>query len=381
MYEIAERFPHHIIYEKTAPFVSLYQPTHKSGPEKQQNVLVFRKLLKEAEQMLEDKYPDVNTEKLLEPLYELEQDRPFWRTVDEGLSLFATEKSCVIYKLSRPVKETAVAGDRPHISPLIRVFQSADYYQLLGLNLHTFSLFEGNRYGFKEVALPADVARTKKDVIGDQPTESHIDKGSVGGSGGSGGSYFGQGGKKDEIDKDTEKFFRFVDRYVTDNHSKKTQLPLILAALKEHHGHFRKISSNPYLMEEGVKSAYDSLDAHEMTKRVWQIIEPLYLEKTKKLVETFENARANGSGSPHLEEIAAAAVENRLAHILIEDDRVVPGTVDTSTGEVTGNNVQIHDGSDILGDLTELAFKKSVPLVVLPKERMPVDTGAAAVFR
>lgn len=380
MYQIAEQFPHHIIYEKTTPFISLYQPTHKAGPEKQQNVIIFRKLMKEAEQALEEKYPDADEKKLLEPLYELEQDRHFWRTVDEGLALFATEKSCVVYKLSRPVKEMAAVEDHPHISPLIRVFQSADYYQLLGLNMHTFSLFEGNRYGFKEVALPADVPRTKKDVIGDQPTESHIDRGSTGASGGSGGSYFGQGGKKDEIDKDTEKFFRFVDRYVLDNHSKKTQLPLILAAVKEHHGHFRKISSNAYLMDDGVKSAYDSLDPQEMTKRVWKIIEPLYLEKTKKLVETFETARANGSASSHLEEIAAAAVENRLAHILIEDDRVVPGTVNTSTGEVLGNNKEYNGRSDILGDLTELAFKKSVPLVVLPKERMPVNTGAAAVF-
>ncbi|WP_156897375.1 hypothetical protein [Alkalicoccus chagannorensis] len=378
---MAERFPHSIFDEKAGPFVSLYQPTQKAGPEKQQNVIIFRKLVKEAAQVLEHQFPEVDREKLLEPVYALEQDRAFWRSVDEGLAVFAAENRCVVYRLSRPVRETVVTEHRPYISPLIRVFQSADYYQLLGLNMHTFSLFEGNRYGFREVAIPAEVERTKEEVLGERSTESHIDKGSVSGSGGSRGAYFGKGDKQDEIDKDTEKFFRFVDRYVTEQHSKKTQLPLILAAVKEHHGHFRKISSNPYLMEAGVKCAFDALDAQEMTTRVWEIIEPLYLEKTKTLVGTFERARANGGGSAHLEEIAIAAVENRLVHLMIEDDRVVPGTVDAATGEVLGSSGEADGRKDILGDLAELAFKRSVPLVVLPKERMPVDTGAAAVFR
>jgi hypothetical protein len=378
MYELTERFPHDIFYEEAAPFLSLYQPTERAGREKQQNEVVFRHMLKDLEQTIKEKYPDKDPHALLKPFHELAGDRDFWRKVPEGIAVFAAGDQCVVYRLARPVKQAATASDRPFISPLIRVFQSADDYQLLGLDKNSFCLFEGNRYGLKKVELPDDTLKTKEEVVGEQKTESHLAQRSVGGGS---TAYFGQGGRKDEVDKDTEKFFRYVDRFVAENHSKKTQLPLILAAVKEHHGHFHKLSGNPHLMDNGVKSAYSALEPEELTKRAWEIIEPVYLEKTKKVVDTFETARAREKGSQHLEEIAAALIENRLAHLIIEDGKVVPGEVDENTGEVNGGRAEDRQAGDILGDLTEMAFKRNVPLVVLPEERMPVDTGAAGVFR
>src|SRR3546814_5763577 len=55
--------------------------------------------------------------------------------------------------------------------------------------------------------------------------------------------------KRDAIDAETERFFRAVDRAVLEHHSRPGGLPLLLAALPEHHHLFRKISDNPQLME------------------------------------------------------------------------------------------------------------------------------------
>lgn len=380
MYEIVKEFPHEIIFEKAAPFITLYQPTHKFSPGNKQDSIVFKRLIRQIESALKESYPKSNLENLMEPFYQIEKDKEFWRTVSEGLAIYATETTCVVYKIQRPLKELAVVADRLHISPLIRVFQSADQYQLLGINRNTFSLFEGNRYGFKEIVLPPGTPRTKEDILGDQHTESYLANSSFGDAGGS-GKYFGHGGKKDEMDKDTEKFFRFVDRFVVENYSKPSQLPLILVALTEYHGPFKKVSNNSFLMDKGIKGAYDSIGIAQLKEKVWEIIEPIYLDKTKKLINAFETAKANGSGSHHLEEVVQAAIENRLTSILIEDDRIIRGKINDSTGEMTiGENEGAHY-SDILGDLTELAFKKKVNLVVLPKNRMPTETGVAAVFR
>ncbi|MFC4737525.1 hypothetical protein ACFO4L_13060 [Bacillus daqingensis] len=378
MYERTNHFPHSLFQEAKPPFLSLYQPTERAGREKQSNEVVFRNMLKALEGALEERYPHVKADRLLKPLHDIASDRTFWRQVTEGIAVFAADERCIVYQLARPVKAITAVSERPFISPLIRVFQSADKYQLLGLTKNTFRLFEGNRYGINEVELPDDIATTKEEAVGAEKKEAHVDQ--VTYSGGN-AAYFGQGGRKDEMDKETEKFFRYVDRYVTEHHSNISKLPLILVAVKEHHGLFHKVSSNTFLMKSGIKRDVSSVEMDELTKLAWQRIEPVYLEKTKKAVDAFESARANGKGSSRLEEIALALTENRLAHLLIEDGKNVPGHIEETTGEVIGAKPEERQAGDILGDLTELAFRRNVPLVVLPQERMPADTGAAAVFR
>ena len=66
---------------------------------------------------------------------------------------------------------------------------------------------------------------------------------------------------------DTEKYFRYVDDFVTENYSKPSELPLILVALPEHHSLFSKISDNPYLLEDGINISYESLEMDEIKSK------------------------------------------------------------------------------------------------------------------
>ena len=52
--------------------------------------------------------------------------------------------------------------------------------------------------------------------------------------------HHGHGGKKDEAQIDAERFFRAIDRAVLKHHSQPSGLPLILAALPEHHHLFHR---------------------------------------------------------------------------------------------------------------------------------------------
>ena len=52
------------------------------------------------------------------------------------------------------------------------------------------------------------------------------------------------------MDLDAERFFRAVDRAVLEHHSRPSGLPLILAALPEHHSLFRPLSENSFLVSE-----------------------------------------------------------------------------------------------------------------------------------
>lgn len=380
MYRIVNEFPHELILKNSeGPYVSIYQPTHRYSPENQQDPIRFKNLIREVENSLKQKYPKKDIESIMKPLHVLADDKGFWNHTYDGIGILSVDGQTIIYNLKRQVDELAIVSDSFHIKPLIRNYQSADRYYLLGLNRKEFALFEGNRYGFDKVDLGPDIPTTLEEAIGKEFTEPYFTAGTY--SGGGNGMFHGHGGKKDEIEIDTERFFRFVDRLVLDKFSNPTGLPLILIALDEYHTLFKNISHNRYLLDDGIKTSYDTLTINDLKHTAWKQIEPLYLKKTEELVNKFQISRSQDLGSDDLVQVIKATSENRIDTILIEADRVIPGKIDMEIGTMEERDLSDPDVDDVLDDLAEMVIKGKGKVIILPKERMPSETGVAAIYR
>lgn len=66
---------------------------------------------------------------------------------------------------------------------------------------------------------------------------------------------------------------------------------------------------------------------------------------------------------------------------MIEADRIVPGRINAATGDVALDDLSHPQVEDLLDDLGELVLKRGGHVVIVPTERMPTKTGAAAIFR
>lgn len=379
-YRIVKEFPSEILYDREGICVSIYQPTHRHSADRQQDKIVFKNQLQKVEKSLAETYSQKEIDHLLAPLYELEKDNVFWNHTLDGIAILLNERDCVIYNLNRDLKELAVVSDSFHIKPLIRVFQSADMYYVLGVNRKTFKLFYGNRYGLNEVVLDDDINVNIEDVLGDQYTDSYLTNAAYGGVGRN-TMYHGHGSKKDEIDKDIDRYLRYVDRFVMDNYSNPAKAPLVLAALDEYQGSFRKLSHNRWLLDEGIKKDFEALSLEDLKEESWKIVEKIYLERTRVLVDRYETARAKDLASDSIEEIAKKATENRVEMMLIESDKILAGRIDLQTGEIAESDLDHVDTDDLLDDLTEMVFTAGGEVVMLPKDKMPTDRGVAAVYR
>ncbi|MHB8901612.1 MAG: baeRF3 domain-containing protein [Thermoguttaceae bacterium] len=183
------------------------------------------------------------------------------------------------------------------------------------------------------------------------------------------------------VDNDAERFFRAVDRAVLEHHSRPSGLPLILAALPEHHRLFRQVSHNPFLMAEGLAINPDALTIDELRERVWQIVEPQYQARLAALVDEFAAAKSKGLGSDDLAQVAQAASAGRVATLLIEADRQIAGRLDNSTGQVEAAHLSHPQVDDLLDDLGELVGKMGGQVLVVPAEQMPGRSGLAATYR
>ena len=133
------------------PCLSLYQPTHRHGPDNQQDLIRFRNLLKTMESSLRQKYPEPETRHFMEPLEALGLDREFWNQALDGLAVLSGAGVFRVFRLRRPVAELAIVADSFHVKPLRRFLQFVGRYQILALSLTKIQLFEGDLGTLEEI--------------------------------------------------------------------------------------------------------------------------------------------------------------------------------------------------------------------------------------
>lgn len=366
-----------------APCLSLYMPTYRNHPDNRQDPIRFKNLLKEMEQSLLQKYSAEETKTHLAPLEKFTEDNYFWNNSLDGLAIFSAPNFFDVVKLPTSVETLAIVADSFHTKPLREYVQSTDRYHLLGLSLDEFKLYEGNRHSIEEIELSNDIPRTLEDALGEELTDEHHTVASYGGSVGEGNAmHHGHGGKKDQVELDAERFFRVVSKEVEEKFSNPIGIPLILAALPEHHHLFQKVNKNSALVAEGVQVNPSSVSKEKLATMAWKIMEPAYQEKLSDFASRYREAQAAEKGTADYKELAVAAVEGRIATLLVEADRIIAARI---TNLVTGNTQKKDMDNprvdDLLDDMSELVMKMGGNVVVLPANNMPTDTGLAGIFR
>lgn len=364
------------------PCLSLYQPTHRRHPENQQDPIRFGHLVTALGTSLPQQMDAETKKALLAPFHALAEDRDFWNHTQDGLAVLSATGLFRVFCLPQSVAELAVVADSFHTKPLRQRLQSTERYQVLALGLHKVQLFEGDRHALDRVTLAVGVPQMPVAELGDGHTGPPIglsfESGSDAGDTAANPSH---AGKRDDIAGDTERFFRAVDRAVLDHHSRPSGLPLLLAALPEHHHRFREISHNPFLMATGLMVDPHGLTHETLVQRAWDVVAPQQQAQQAVLTGAYASAAAHGLGGEDLSQVAHAAVAGRVATLLIEADRQVPGRIDPSTGRIDPADLANPRVDDVLDDLAALVESMGGEVRVLPANRMPCSTGVAASFR
>jgi hypothetical protein len=155
----------------------------------------------------------------------------------------------------------------------------------------------------------------------------------------------------------------------------------MLAALPEHHHLFHEVSHNPFLMLSGVMANPEGLTHDDLRQRAWDVAAPQQLAQQAAWNDAYATATAKGLGSDDLSQIAHAAVSGRVATLLIEAQRQVPGRIDGATGRIDLGELSNPHVDDVLDDLGALVEKLGGDVHVLSAQHMPSTTGVAASFR
>lgn len=347
--------------------------------EMKQDRLRFKHLVKSCETELTMKFDELTALAYLKALKEIEEDDDFWLSPSEGLAIFVDQKQAIVYKLQVQVEPLAIVADSFHIKPLHQVFQFNQKVIVLGIDAENFMLFEGNRFGFNAVPLDKNAPTTLEAAIGVHKAESYLSRGSYGGT--ETGMFHGHGGRKDEKEKTTEKFFRFVDNYVLENYSKESKAPIILLALNEHHSVFQSLSKNPYLLKEGIKGNFKDFDLKQLKTEVNALLEPLNNQKLLSILERYRASLSESKGSDRIAEITKAALEGRIEILLIEENKIILGKINPRNQKVEFGDTNTKLLDDVLDDLAEQVLRYKGEVYLYPKAMFESKFGVGAIFR
>lgn len=279
--------------------------------------------------------------------------------------------------LDRSVPELAIVADTFHVKPLFRLLQTAEDYFVLCVTKETAQLFVGNRDGLEPVPVRGGEVLSIDQLLGAELTK----RGFVIANSGGMRRFVGYTTTSDEVELDTQRFYRAVDKIILDEVSAIDELPLVVAGLTEQCVVFQSISHNPRLVSSSISVNPLRLTLRDLTQRAWEVMEPHVRQKSNALLEAYVEAAAHNGGIEGVFNIAHAATEGRIQTLFVEDNRQVPGKIDEETGNVIFDDLSQPDINDVLDDIARIVLRKGGTVIVLPTQYMPTSTGAAAILR
>lgn len=298
------------------PKISLFLPTHRKEPDNRQDAIVFKNLLKEVEEKLKE-YPENTLKDTLSSLYDLQKESLFWNKSLDGLAILANSKNTEIYRLTYPVAPTAKVGDSFHILPLLKHLEGTDEAYLADLSRDRVKLY------FFDGA----VAQSVKPEGLEQEFSDLFDDFDPAGDGNSRsfntlvGSYHSGPSKAEEVQKDREKYFRYLDS-AFERLRKEQSLPVILAGTQDNISAFKEIAKGDFYSSDVIERPLDSLSPNEINERAAQILDNQRKIRSKNLKDSAAASIRANLAETDPAKIKKLAQEGRVAELLVNDSYI-----------------------------------------------------------
>lgn len=379
-YFVKENF-RELLRSDGVPAVSIYLPTERASTGWEANRLRFRAALGQARKLLEADYPPEVGGPLIETLTPLLDDQDFWLYQADGLALFASPSLERRYRLPVPFEEIVVVGPSFHTSPLLELLQVPEHYWVLSVSQKEVGLKQGTARGLTPVDL-SGVPESLRDALGGQVERDTLSHHGIGAR--SGPIFHGYGVGKDDSKAELERFFRKIDAGLRDLLGDDLA-PLILAAVDYYHPIYHSISRLDNLTKEGIQGNVVAWSDERLHDAAWPIVESDAMRKVRLAGELWEAAFKQDKTEADLSAAGRLAVGGRIRLLMAERGRRLWGRLDRETGIIEfvqeAGNDPGENAVELLDELAEVVILRGGNALVLSAERMPTDTGVAAVLR
>lgn len=377
------------------PAVSIFVKADRQNNKGTNNKLAFRNQVNRAKKMLRERYPDEEFRPVAEMMDDWLDDDAFWGSLSKGVAAFFSPDVERVYRLKTNVDDEAIVSDTFYTRPMLRTMLEPQRYWVLVLDQKNTKLFEASDERIEQVSM-GDIPTSIEDALQfDFPSHPSAESrnreggapnagGAPAGVSGSKPAFMGMGNERDLEPRYFRQYSQIVDEGLRELLHDATG-PLILAAPERLYSHFRQESKLDNLAEEGLQESLVHLKPAKIHEKTWPLAKQAAEKKIDEVLELWEREYGRGKAETDLQQIAKRTLMSQVRYLLIEQDRRVWGRVDRNQGSVAveHENGSAHSANeaDILDTLAEFVISMGGEVFELPKSRMPVDTGAAAILR
>ncbi len=364
---------------QAANCVSLYLPTHRAGPDVQQDPIRLKNLLSDATTELEALgiHRDAARD-LLAPAAALVKDQDFWAHGDAGLAVLVGDDRMRTVRLAEPVADLVVVANRFHVKPLLHSVTAGQVFWILAISQNRVRLLRGGPTAAAELELgdiPDSLAAALWFEDRERQLQSHgatrVGRGRVS------ATFHGQGMGKDTRHADLARFLRAVDDGVRHLVADGSQ-PIVLAGVERDLAAYREVSRTKNLVDGGFTGNCDHLSAAELHAGTWPLVRDRFDADRRRISD--EILSGTGQSESDVSTVMAAASEGRVAAVLVALGVQVWGTTHTDGPPAIHQTHQPGD-RDILDAVAIETMEHGGDVHAVPASEVPGDAPLAALLR
>lgn len=373
-----------LIAETEGPFVSIFMPAYRAGPEIQEGPIRLKNLLNQAEERLTEtglRAPEAR--ELLKPAWDVLEQGEFWQQQLGGLAMFISPKLFRVYRLPLQFEDFLLVSNRFHLKPLLPLFTGDGQFYILALSQNQVRLLQGSRDTVRELELedvPESLAEALRYDEFQKQMQFHTNAPPVQ-QNYRAALFHGHGAGEDGEKNNLWRYFQKVDRGLNDL-LQNPQSPLVLAGVEYLFPIYREANSYQHLVEDGIKGNPEELSDKELHQQAWVLVEPIFQQDQQKAVELFNELINNSDrASGNLEEVVPAAYYGRVGTLFVPVGLERWGSFNPDTAELQLHQEQQPGNEDLLDAAAVRTLLNSGKVFAVEPEKVPGGGPVAALFR
>jgi hypothetical protein len=355
--------------------ISIFLPTHRSGPQTERNRIRLKNQLKHAHHALRtDGMPTGQIDALLEPGHRLLEMVGLWDQPSDGLAVFLGPDGLHHLRVPLRLPELVTVGDRFVVRPLLPLLSTGGHFYVLALSQDEIRLFHGTRAGLDQVqldGLPLAVWLT-------MPRRRPQVHAFLADRGGTGARAVVHGGADYDAKPLILQHFRRVDQALREllagDHA-----PVILAGVRYLQAIYHQANTHPQLVPAGIDGSPRDTSPDQLHRRAWALVEPLLRGHESAAATGYRALQGTGRTSDTPEEVLAAARQGRVETLFLRTD--TPTWRTHTDGEPLVLRTDTPTPSDQLDLAAVATLRHTGTVYAVPAARMPDANPVAATLR
>lgn len=328
---------HKLAQHQEGPCISIALKTHRTHPDNQQDAILLKNLINEAESRLLKEYDRRSVELLLKNLHSIESQIDN-RLNDFGLYVFVSANTAEFVRTMWPPVENKVYLDKEFaLRDIIKACNRSEDYYILHLSQSGVELYEAlNDRIYGEVSLHGFPFRENPHYITDRQARSDSKK----------------------VDNQVREFLNKVDKSMIAVQSVHP-LEIIVASTRENFDYLLEVADQPLIYSGHFTIDAGKADIHYLSDKAWPVVKDLQKARRAAAIDELLAGIPSGKVLTDMQEIYRAAREGRGELLMVKNDFSQPIGITRQGFEFAQDATVPGINDDIVNDIAwEVVDKK-----------------------